>query len=194
MPGVGSRLARWRGGVVALTVMLVVTADQLTKNLWVRSFSEGHSFFEFGFGQLIHVRNSGAAFGIFAGRSVALKIIGTVGILTLVAIVLFARRRFPHLISRETTVGAGLIIGGACGNLIDRFRFDQVTDFIDIGIWPAFNVADSAIVIGAIITGLSLLRLTRTEQNRADGSLETPLSDDDAPESPPSDAGTAGVG
>ncbi len=193
MPG-ASRLASWRGVVVALTVVLVVTADQLTKNLWVRSFPEGHSFFEFGFVRLVHVRNAGAAFGIFPGQSVALKIIAIVGILTLVAIVVLAQRRFPHLISRGTTAGAGLLLGGACGNLIDRFRFGQVTDFIDIGIWPAFNVADSAIVIGAIITGLSLLRLTRTDQGRADGSLETLPSGDDASEIPPPDAGAAGVG
>ncbi len=192
MPGAGSRLASWRGGVIALTVLLVVTADQLTKNLWVRSFPEGHAFFEFGFLRLVHVRNTGAAFGIFPGQSFALKIVAIVGILALVAMIVFARRRFPHLISRGTTAGVSLLLGGAIGNLIDRLRFGQVTDFIDIAMWPAFNLADSAIVIGAIIAAVSLLRLTRTEQGQADRGRESPASDDDAPEVPPTVGGEDG--
>ncbi|MEE8352850.1 MAG: signal peptidase II, partial [Dehalococcoidales bacterium] len=182
-------------------VLLVVTADQLTKNLWVRSFPEGHSFFEFGFLRLVHVRNTGAAFGILPGQPTALKIVAIIGILALVAIILLARRRFPYLISRGTTVGASLLLGGATGNLIDRLRFGQVTDFIDVGMWPAFNVADSAIVIGAIITALSLLRLTRTVQGRAGGGSETPPLGDDASGNPPpvggeegQSPGAAGVG
>ena len=211
MPGAGRRLARWRGGVITLIVLLVITADQLTKNLWVRSFPEGHTFFEFGFVRLVYVRNSGAAFGILPGQSFAFKIVAIVGILALVAIILLARRRFPYLISRGTTVGASLLLGGASGNLIDRLRFGQVTDFIDVGIWPTFNVADSAIVIGAIITALSLLRLIRMDHGRADGGPETPAPGndasgipppvggedgqaDDGPGTLPSDAGAAGVG
>ncbi len=192
MPGDGRRLASWRGAVIALTVLLVVTADQLTKNLWVRSFPEGRAFFEFGFLRFVHVRNTGAAFGILPGQSVALEIVAIVGILALVVMVVLARRRFPHLISRGTTAGVSLLLGGASGNLIDRLRFGQVTDFIDVGIWPAFNVADSAIVIGAIITAVSLLRLTRTEQGQAEPGPETPASGDDAPESPPTVGGESG--
>lgn len=199
--GAGRRLASWRGGVIALIVLLVVTADQLTKNLWVRSFPEGHSFFEFGFLRLVHVRNTGAAFGILPGQPTALKIVAIVGILALVAIILLARRRFPYLISRGTTVGASLLLGGATGNLIDRLRFGQVTDFIDVGMWPAFNVADSAIVIGAILAAISLLRLTRTKQSRAGGGSETPAPGDDASEIQPpvgsedgQSSGAAGAG
>ncbi len=183
--GAGRRRASWRGGVITLVVLLVVTADQLTKNLWVRSFPEGHTFFEFGFLRLVHVRNTGAAFGILPGQSTALKIMAIVGILALVAIILLARRRFPYLISRGTTAGASLLLGGATGNLIDRLRFGQVTDFIDVGMWPAFNVADSAIVIGAILAAISLLRLTRTGQSRVGGGSETPAPGDDASEIQP---------
>jgi signal peptidase II len=163
MPAVVRRLFSRRGGVVALTVLLVTIADQLTKNLWVRSFPEGRTFFEAGFLRFVHVRNSGAAFGILPGQSAALKIVAVVGILALIAAILFARRRYPYLISRWTTLGASLLLGGALGNLIDRLRFGQVTDFIDFGIWPAFNIADSGIVIGAIITGFALFRLTRNQ-------------------------------
>jgi len=57
------------------------------------------------------------------------------------------------------------MLGGTVGNLIDRLRFGGVTDFIGIGIWPAFNIADSAIVVGAIILAYSLLRLARGEKS-----------------------------
>jgi len=59
----------------------------------------------------------------------------------------------------------GLVLGGAVGNLIDRLRFGYVTDFIDVGLWPAFNIADSAITIGVILLAYSLLRLTRAEKH-----------------------------
>ncbi len=178
MPGAGRRLARWRGGVIALTVLLVVAADQLTKE-WVRSPERPPIIFEWEFFRLEVVHNTGAAFGILPGQSFALKIVAIVGILALIAIMVLARRRFPYLISRGTTAGAGLLLGGASGNLIDRLRLGEVTDFIGVGIWPNFNVADSAIVIGAIITALSLLRLTRTKQGRAGGgSATSPLGDE----------------
>ncbi len=60
-------------------------------------------------------------------------------------------------------VALGLVFGGTLGNLIDRFRFGRVTDFIDFGFWPAFNIADSAVTVGVIIFAYSLLRLARAE-------------------------------
>lgn len=197
MPGDGRRLASWRGAVIALIVLLVVAADQFTKALvrrWENSPDSPPIIFEWEFLRIQVTHNTGAAFGILQGQSFALRIVAIVGILALIAIILFAQRRFPHLISRGTTAGASLLLGGASGNLIDRLMRGEVTDFIGVSIWPNFNVADSAIVIGAIIAGLSLLRLTRTEQSRADGSLEIPPSGDDAVEIPPPDAGAAGAG
>ena len=55
----------------------------------------------------------------------------------------------------------GLVLGGTVGNLVDRLRLGYVTDFIDVGIWPAFNIADSAIVVGVIILAYSLCSLAR---------------------------------
>ncbi len=191
MPGAGRRLARWRGGVIALTVLLVVTADQLTKE-WVRSPERPPIIFEWEFFRLQVVHNTGAAFGILPGQSFALKIVAIVGILALITIMVLARRRFPYLISRGTTAGVGLLLGGASGNLIDRLRLGEVTDFIGVGIWPTFNVADSAIVVGAIITALSLLRLTRTERGRAGRGSETPPMGDDASGNPPPVGGEDG--
>ena len=167
MPGVGRRLASWRGGVIPLIVLLVGAVDQLTK-AWVTSPDRLPVIFEWAFLRIQVVHNTGAAFGILPGQSVALKIVAIVGIIGLVAIVLLARHRFPHLINWGTTIGVSLLLGGASGNLIDRVFRGEVTDFIGVGIWPAFNVADSAIVIGAILTAFSLFRLTRTEPSRAD--------------------------
>ena len=59
---------------------------------------------------------------------------------------------------------AGLVLGGTIGNLIDRLRFGYITDFIDAGFWPAFNLADSAIVVGACMFAYSLLFLTRGQR------------------------------
>jgi len=204
MPGAGRRLARWRGGVIPLIVLLVVTADQLTKEWvweWVRLPDRLSTIFEWEFFRIQVVHNTGAAFGILPGQSLALKIVAIIGILALIAIIVLASRRFPYLISRGTTIGVSLLLGGAIGNLIDRIFRGEVTDFISIGIWPAFNVADSAIVIGAIITALSLLMLTRTKQSRAGDAASGPPPGDDASEIPPpvdgedgQSPGTAGVG
>ncbi|MEE8194758.1 MAG: signal peptidase II, partial [Dehalococcoidales bacterium] len=62
----------------------------------------------------------------------------------------------------------GLILGGTVGNLIDRLSSGYVTDFIDVGIWPAFNAADSAVVVGAILLAYSLIQLTKGSE-RSDG-------------------------
>ena len=58
-----------------------------------------------------------------------------------------------------------MVLGGTVGNLIDRLRFGYVTDFIDFGFWPAFNIADSAIVVGVIIFAYSLLFLVGAEES-----------------------------
>jgi len=73
-------------------------------------------------------------------------------------------RHFPLLDSRLGKPALGLILGGTVGNLIDRLRFGGVTDFIDIGLWPAFNIADSAVVVGTIIFAYALLRLARAQK------------------------------
>ena len=108
------------------------------------------------FFQLVHVRNTGAAFGI--GANAASKVVpfllnaGAIGVFCVVAA--YAWR--AALSDRLLQTGLHLILGGAVGNLIDRFRLGYVVDFLDVYVraggeahhWPAFNVADSAICIG----------------------------------------------
>ena len=149
--------------VFFLTALLVVAADQLSK-LWIRSnLATGESLPETGLFRLTYVHNTGAAFGLFPDQSFLLTIVALIGIVVLLFFALFIYRRFPFLDSRLGKLALGLVLGGTVGNLIDRLRFGYVTDFIDIGIWPAFNIADSAIVVGVILFAYSLLFLTRAE-------------------------------
>ena len=155
---------KWRTAVLFLIALLVVAADQLTK-IWVRSYPEWPPIYEKGFFRLIHVHNTGAAFGLFQDQSFTLTIVAVVGIALFLFWALFLYRRFPLLTGMSDRIALGLILGGTVGNLVDRLRLGHVTDFIDVGIWPAFNIADSAIVVGVIIVIYSLFRLVRAEKH-----------------------------
>ncbi len=162
MQKAGNLQGRRRNVVFFLIALLVVVADQLSK-LWIRSnLLVGQSLFEVGIFQIVRLPpNTGAAFGLFQDQSFALAIVAIVGIaLLLVCALIIYPRFFPsdNLLGKSAL---GLILGGTIGNLIDRLRFGGVTDFISIGIWPAFNIADSAIVVGAILFAYSLLLLAR---------------------------------
>ncbi|MCL0091291.1 signal peptidase II [Dehalococcoidales bacterium] len=136
--------------VFFLTALVVAATDQLSK-LWIRSnLAEGQSLAEVGFFQITRVHNYGAAFGLFQDQTFTLIIVALVGISILLLYALFIYPRFSPLHDRLGKLALGLILGGTVGNLIDRLHFGYVTDFISIGIWPVFNLADSAIVVGVI--------------------------------------------
>jgi len=99
---------------------------------------------------LTHVRNPGAAFGMLAGRT---GLFVALGVLVLVAMPFILRRTGDLL----ALLALGAVLGGAAGNLFDRLRTGLVTDFIDVRFWPVFNLADSAIVVGAIVLAWRLL-------------------------------------
>ena len=121
--------------------------------------------------QLVHVRNTGAAFGIGANAEshiVPLLLnIGAIGVF--IVVVAYAFR--SAVTDRVLQIGLHLILGGAIGNLIDRFRLGYVVDFLDVYVnwggvahhWPAFNVADSAICIGI---GLLFLDMRKKPEER----------------------------
>jgi signal peptidase II len=131
------------GRALALAA-LVVIVDRITKHLVVAGIAVGdvHKFLP-GV-NLVHVRNSGVAFGFFSGGG------ALVLVLTLVALgallVYFVMR--PD--RRGLWVPTGLLVGGALGNLIDRLVNGPVTDFIKLPLWPAFNVSDMAITFGVL--------------------------------------------
>jgi len=148
--------------VFSLTALLIVAIDQLSK-LWVRSnLAIGESLPETGFFRLTRVHNTGAAFGLFQGSTFVLAIVSFVGIVVILLYALFTHRRFPLSDSMLGKIALGLILGGTIGNLIDRLYLGYVIDFIYVGNWwPAFNIADSAVVVGVILFACALLFLAR---------------------------------
>jgi len=150
--------------VFLLTALLVVAADQLSK-IWIRSYPEGQTIFDAGFFRITHFPpHTGAAFGLFQGHSFALMIVALVGIGVILFYAFVLHHSFPLLDNRLSKSALGLVLGGTVGNLVDRLCLGGVTDFIDFGFWPAFNIADSAITVGVFIFVYSLLRSLRRER------------------------------
>jgi len=94
---------------------------------------------------IVNVSNSGAAFGMLQGQTVFLIVTSLVGVAAIVLYYLY-----PPLEHGLLRAALGLQLGGAAGNLIDRIRTGEVTDFINFDFWPAFNVADASISIGVV--------------------------------------------
>ena len=157
MQKVGSHQGKWPNIVFFSLTLLVIAADQLSK-IWIRSnLAIGESLPETGLVRLTHISNTGAAFGLFQGHSFPLTIVALVGATVILLFALYFYRRFPFYDRRLGKLALGLMLGGTIGNLIDRLNQGFVTDFIDIGIWPTFNVADSAVVVGVILFVYRLL-------------------------------------
>jgi len=141
----------------------IIVLDQLTK-LLILQYLPLHSSLEIipGFFNLVHVRNPGGAFSIFAGANSALRQGLFMGLTVFIVIVLLFAYGKLRPEDRWTRTSYALIVGGALGNLVDRLRFGEVIDFLDCYVgayhWPAFNVADSAITVGALMLVVSLLR------------------------------------
>jgi signal peptidase II len=148
--------AKWNIIFTVIT-LLVIAADQLSKN-WIRvHLAVDQSVPSAGLFRLTHAQNTGAAFSIFYGKSGILTIVSFIGIILLLIYVFVVYRRFPLLDTRLNKISLALILGGTTGNLIDRLRLGHVTDFIDVGPWPVFNVADSSIFVGVLVFALSIL-------------------------------------
>jgi len=142
-----------RGLLLLVIALAVIGLDQLTKYLIRANMGLGESIPREGIFRITYVTNTGGAFGIFASQTFLLALIAVIGIS-----VFLVYLRYIPLKSRLLKIGLGLDLGGAIGNLIDRLRLEgKVTDFIDIGPWPVFNVADSAIVVGTILIAYYLL-------------------------------------
>lgn len=135
-----------------LISLAVVAADQLSKYLVRANMDPGQSIPDTGLVRLTYTTNTGGAFGLFGNQAFLLALAAAIAI---AALVLYLRYLPPS--SRLLKVALGLLLGGAVGNLIDRLRVGEVTDFIDVGAWPVFNLADSAIVVGTVLIVYYLL-------------------------------------
>jgi signal peptidase II len=172
----GKSRARWPIFIgIAATVFVL---DQITKAWLVSFLAPGERVQVVGdYIRLVHGQNSGALFGLFRDQAVIFAVIsvGVVG-----AIIWF-----HHSSGRNTllSVALGLLLGGALGNMADRFRIGYVVDFVDLGIgsfrWYTFNVADAAISLAIVLLLLSAFVATQPDARpaRPDGAARP----DDAP-------------
>jgi signal peptidase II len=145
----------------------VLVLDQIAK-AWILSAVPLHSGISVipGFFNIMHVRNTGGAFSMFAQAPTAVRLLLFVGMtLAAVGVLLYMYWTTP---AREKWFlsALALVLGGAAGNLADRLRFGNVVDFLDFYIgslhWPAFNVADSAVTVGVCVLAVCMLRTGRT--------------------------------
>ena len=158
------------GGPIALALDVIVL-DQVTKRV-IRDHVDVRESIPIvdGFVSIVHARNPGAAFSFLADAPAWFREPFFVAItVTAIAVLLYVIGRLP-LEDRLTRAALGGVLGGAVGNLIDRLRYGEVTDFIDVHWrshhWPAFNVADSSITIAVGAVVLSSLFFARSEANR----------------------------
>jgi signal peptidase II len=156
---------RGRPALIGVIAAVVVVADQVTKSLAERHLVPEQPRHVVGTLYLDLTLNSGAAFSL--GRGVT-PVVETVVVVLVVGLLLFGRRA-ARTATIPVAVGIGLLLGGAAGNLVDRlFRHNHgaVIDFIDIlrigqrDLWPVFNLADAAIVVGAVVLVISYSRKT----------------------------------
>jgi signal peptidase II len=138
-------MSRAGPAVAIATAGLVVAIDQVTKQLAVSNIQRGDEVNVFFGLDLTNTRNTGVAFGALEGGGLIVAILIGLSLSLLVAYFL-VNRDMPWL-----WLPVGLLLGGALGNLADRAREGAVIDFIDPVAWPAFNVADSCIVVGVLL-------------------------------------------
>ncbi len=148
--------------IASIISLAVIMLDQYTKYLIIRHIPLHRSLPVLDtFLTIVHTRNKGIAFGIFSGQASATQTVLLV--LTSLAAIAFIFYLLRGLGTQclYATVTLGLILGGAMGNLIDRIRWGEVIDFIDVHWrgyhWPAFNVADSAISVGMVLLVIGML-------------------------------------
>ena len=140
------------GWTVALIAAAAIAADQFTKYLIRDNMRIGESWPQEGFFRLTHGTNTGSAFGLFQDQTLILTI---ASIIAIGFIIYYYRSQASHSWISRLTIG--LLLGGAVGNLIDRLIAGRVTDFIDVGPWPIFNIADSCITVGIVVLIASLV-------------------------------------
>jgi signal peptidase II len=147
---------------LAAVALAAIAADQLTKQIVISQLGLDEATHVAGPFWIHHVQNSGIAFGLFASAT-AVVIVLTTGAVAWM-LVYFARSGARHPV---LPVALGLVIGGSVSNLIDRVRLGYVTDFLDLRYWPAFNLADSFIVIGVAVLLVTLVAADREPRSRS---------------------------
>jgi signal peptidase II len=166
--GAGTR--QWVGlGAIAVAA---VGADQLTKQVVARTLALGEEVEIVGPFSIHHVQNSGIAFGLFSQATSVVIVLTALAVAWM--LVFFARSGSRHPI---LPVALGFVLGGSIANLVDRIRLGHVTDFLDVRYWPAFNLADTFIVVGVAILFAALAgsdRQSRRPRHLGNSPLSRP--------------------
>jgi signal peptidase II len=149
----------WQWAGLGAVGVAAVIADQVTKHVVTSTLALDESVHVAGPLSIHHVQNSGIAFGLFSNSTAAVTVVTSIAIVWMV--VYFARSGSRHPV---LPAALGLLIGGSLSNLVDRIRLHHVTDFIDVKWWPAFNLADSFIVVGVAILLGALVAADRSPQ------------------------------
>lgn len=140
-----------------LTAALVLVADQTAKWLVISHLPPGRPVPVIpGLFSLTFTRNPGAAFGLLPDRAPFFVVTA----LLLIAGVVYYLRKAAD-VPPATAVALGLAAGGAAGNLVDRLRWGTVVDFLDLHVWPVFNLADAALVAGGVLLAWTAARTGR---------------------------------
>lgn len=149
-----------------LIVVALFTADRASK-LWIESHLTLYDSFAIvpGIFNIVHTQNSGAAFGLFADASPTIRflvlIVASLAMMGILGQMLWQATERVAAASATLRLALTLVLGGAIGNLYDRLRFDRVTDFLQVFLgtyeWPSFNVADSAICVGATLLAIDFV-------------------------------------
>ena len=129
-----------------LIALFIIALDQVSKFFIKANMTPEQSIPGEGFFRITYSTNEGMVFGLFANQTFLITLTAIVGI---AAIIIYSR--YPIFNQVLVRVALGLMLGGAVGNLIDRIRLGEVIDFIDVGAWPVFNLADSAVVVGVVL-------------------------------------------
>jgi signal peptidase II len=149
----------WAG--LAAVALAAAAADQLTKHVVASEVALDDEIKVLGPFTIHHVQNSGIAFGLFASATAIVIVLTLVAIAWMIGYFARSGARHPLL-----PVAVGLLIGGSVSNLADRVRLGHVTDFLDFRYWPAFNLADSFIVIGVAVLLGALVAADRPPRRR----------------------------
>jgi len=157
-----SRMPIFKDFILIQLAVIVFVVDQFSKFLVRDQLLYRQSFPVDGFFRFTHTHNTGSAFGIFQDQNAPLIWVSFLGVAILIMI--YRSQRTPSTLLR---LSLGLQMGGAVGNLLDRLRLGHVTDFVDVGTWPVFNVADASIITGLVILAYIFLIAEQDDNNAA---------------------------
>ena len=159
-------MTKYRKYYIPFLIFILFMFDQFTKELVIRNLKVGYSIPETGFFRFTHERNFGSAFRIINYAKLFLMIVGIFAIIFISYFLIFYTRE-----SNLLQIAISLQLSGAFGNIVDRIRLGSVTDFIDVGPWPVFNIADSCISVGMFLLILHIIISWKNEKKVNEDNL-----------------------